>query len=53
MGLATGKSYVPDIYIQNSDFQIKPINEMQKHSTEASKNWKARKKQIMWYTLGI
>lgn len=44
MGLATGKSCVPDIYIPNSDFQIKSINEMQKNSTEGNKNWKARKK---------
>jgi len=38
MGLATEKSYVPDIYSPNSDFQIKSINEMQKKSTEANQN---------------
>jgi len=43
MGLATGKSCVPDIYSPNSDFQIKSINEMQKNSTEANQNWTERK----------
>jgi len=53
MGLATRKSYVPDIYSPNSDFQIKSINETREKQYGSEQKLKGEETQIMRYTLRI